>query len=196
MNLASEHVFFVVAGAFLGASAVGALNATRALLRVTHVVFFGLGHIAPTRAAQHFHEAGVAALTRYLGRVTILLVILTGGIVITAAAAPEFWLRLTFGPEYAGFGYLVQWWAVAHLLFAFNMPLRAGLLAIEHTKAIFIASLLSASFGLAFAYGLVTQIGAIGVIAGFIVTTVIRNSTLAISLFRQLNDVRGVTSKA
>ncbi len=196
MNLANAHVFFVVAGALLGASAVGAINATRALLGVTRVVFFGLGNIMPTRAAQHFHEAGVAALTRYLGRVTILLGVLTGSIVIAAAAAPEYWLRLAFGSEYAGFGYLVQWWAVAHLLFAFNMPLRAGLLAIEHTKVIFIASLLSASFGLAFAYGLVTQFDAIGVIAGFIVTTVIHNSTLAISLFRRLNNVHGVTSKA
>ena len=114
MNLASKHVFFAVAGALLGASEVGAINATRALLGVTRVVSFGLGNIVPTRAAHHFHEAGVAALTRYLG--------------------------------------------------------------------------------LAFAYGLVTQFAAIGVVAGFIVTTVIRNSTLAISLFRQLNDVRGAMS--
>ena len=195
VNWGSGNILFIVAGTLLGASAVGALNATRTLLGVTHVVIFGLENIVPPRAAHRFHVAGVAALTLYLGRVTALVVVMTASIALVAATVPEFWLRLAFGSEYTGFGYLVQWWAVTYLLFALSMPLRVGLFAIERTKAIFIASLLSTSFGVAGAYGLVTQFELIGVVAGFLVMNLIRNSTLAISLFRQLNDLRSAMSK-
>lgn len=190
INLASASIFFIVAGTVLGTAAVGALNATRTLLGVTRIVFFGLGNIAETRAARHFHQAGTAALTRYLGRLAILLLVLTGGIVIILAAAPEFWLRFAFGSEYAGFGYLVQWWAVIHLIIALDLPLRAGFFAIERTKAVFIASLLPMSFALASAYGLVTYLESIGVVVGSLITILVRSGTLAISLYGQMSRLR------
>ena len=193
MTLLIGRLLFFVAGALLGASAVGALNATRTLLGVTRIVRFGLDNIVPARAAQRFHEAGVASLTQYLVKVTTLLVVLTGSIVFVIAVAPEFWLRLAFGSEFASFGSLVQWWAVSNLVVAPYVALRAGLLAIEHTKVFFVASILCTLFVLASAYGLVTQFQLIGVVAGHIITGLLRNSTLAISFFRRLGQLRGAT---
>lgn len=186
----ASAIFFIVAGAVLGASAVGALNATRTLLGITRIVFFGLGNIAETRAARHFHQAGVAALARYLRRLTILVCVLTSSIIVVVAAAPEFWLRFSFGSEYAGFGYLVQWWAVSHLIHASSVPLRAGFFAIERTRALFIATLVATLLALASVYGLVTYLGLIGVIISFIITGIIRNSMLAISLYGQMRRLR------
>ena len=190
MSMASANLLFIAAGAFLGASAVGALNAARTLLGVTNIVFFGLDNIVPAQAARRFHEAGIGALNQYLGRLTILVGALTSSIVIVAAVMPEFWLRLAFGPEYSGFGYLVQWWAVVILVYAPNVPLRAGLLAIERTKAIFFASLFSTLFVCASAYSLVTQFELIGVVVGMIAMNLCRNGLLANSFFRQLPQLR------
>ncbi len=195
INTASGNILFIIAGALLGPSAVGALNATRTLLGVTRIVRFGLDNIVPARAAQRFHEAGVASLTQYLGKVTTLVVILTGGVAFVVVVAPEFWLRVVFGSEYTGFGHLVHWWAVGSLIMALNTPLRAGLLAIERTKAIFVASILSTLFVCASAYGLVTQFQMIGVVAGFLARGLLLNSTLAILFFRRLRHLRDATSK-
>ena len=187
---ASGSIYFVIAGALLGASAVGVLKATQTLLRVSNIVFFGFDNFAPVHAARHYHEDGATALTRYLWRLAAAVLVLTCGIAIATAVAPEFWLGIAFGSEYAGYGYLVQLWAVTYLILAFNIPLRAGLCAVERTKSIFVASLLSSLFAGASAYVLVAQFELIGVIVGILATYGIRNCSLAISLFRWLSGVR------
>ena len=190
MGWASSNAFIVAAGALLGASAVGAVRAAQTLLGPTHIVLLGLSNIAPVRAARAYHEAGVPALTRYLRRVAIFIGVATAGIGGVAAIAPEFWLNLAFGPEYAGFGYLVQWWAVIYLLTALAMPISTGLSAIERTRAFFVASLLTSVFGLAFAYELVSRFEILGIVGGYVVTGLIRNGTLLASLLHWLKVLR------
>ncbi len=114
----------------------------------------------------------------------------TAGIGIVAAVAPGFWLNLAFGSEFAGFGYLVQWWALIYLLTALSMPIVTGLTAIERTRAFFVASLLTSVFGLAFAYELVSRFEILGIVGGYVVTGLIRNGVLALSLSRWLKVLR------
>lgn len=190
MGWMSSNAFIVAAGALLGTSAVGAVRAAQTLLGPTHIVLKALENIAPVRAARAYHEGGVAALTRYLGRVAIFLGMATAGIGIAAAVAPEFWLNLAFGSEYAGFGYLVQWWAVIYLLIALTLPVQVGLSAIERTRGVFVASLMTSVFGLSFAYGLVDRFEILGVVGGSVITGLIRNGMLTLSLSRRLNIIR------
>ena len=189
-NFSSNDIFFIVAGALFGASAVGALNASRTLLNVSQIVFFGLTNVAQTQAARRFDEAGIAALTRYLGRLTVLVGGLTSCIAIAAAVAPEFWLRFAFGSEYIGFGYLVRWWAVIVLFRALGLPLRIGLIAIERTKPFFTALVLTTGFSVVFAYAIVTHLELVGVVTGILIASLIRNGVLAHSLYRELGDLR------
>jgi len=190
MSWTSGNAFIVAAGALLGVSAVGGVRATQTLLGPVHVVLLGLENIAPIRAARAYHEAGVPALTRYLGRVAIFLGVATAGIGIVAAVAPGFWLNLAFGPEYAGFGYLMQWWAVIYLIMALNMPLRTGLSAIEKTRGIFVASLLTSVFAFVFAYGLVSRFEMLGIVGGSVIMGLIRSGILALSLSSWLKVLR------
>ncbi len=190
MNWTSSNAFIVAAGALLGTSAVGAVRATQALLGPVHVVLLGLENIAPIRAARAYHEVGVAAMKRYLGRVAIFLGAATAGVGIVAAAVPAFWLNLAFGAEYAEFGYLVRWWAVIYLLSALSMPIRAGLSAIERTRGVFVASLLTSGFAFVFAYGMVSRFEILGIVGGSVIMGLMRNSTLALSLLRWLRVLR------
>lgn len=186
----------IITGAVLGASAVGALNAARSLLGISRIVIFGLSNIAGARAARVYHLMGVGELRRYILRLTTGLSASVIGLGVVASAAPEFWLRLAFGAEYSGFGFLVQWYAVIWVLIALIVPLEAGLTAIERTKAIFFpSSLLATAFGVTMAYTLVTHYGLVGVAAGIVVMIVIRNVSLAVSLFRQMSRLDGASSK-
>lgn len=193
MDMILDYVYFVVAGALLGAAAVGAANATRALLGVSRIVNAGLENIAPARAAERFHENGVHALVRYLAGMTTLLTIMTAGVILVIALAPEFWLRLAFGPEYAGYDNLVWWWSAIHFLYAAMVLLNTGLFAIERTKAMFVASVLSAATGIAGAYAIVTMFGLNGMLAGIFAMSLIRVGVLAIALFRQIAQLRHET---
>ena len=187
MDIISDYIYFFAAGALLGAAAVGATNATRALLGVSRIINAGLENIAPAQAAHRFHHGGVAELTRYLVRLTVVLAVLTGGTALAIALAPEFWLQLAFGSEYSDFGSLVQWWAGIHFLYALVVGLNTGLFAMERTKAILFSSVLSATLGLAFAYALIIEFELNGVLAGIFAMVFIRLCTLMVALYSHLS---------
>ncbi len=193
MDMILDYVYFVVAGALLGAAAVGAANATRSLLGVSRIVNAGLENIAPARAAERFHQGGVHALVRYLTGLTTVITVMTAGVTLAIALLPEFWLRLAFGEEYAGYDNLVWWWAAIHFLYAAMVLLNTALFAIERTKAMFVASVLSSAAGIAGAYAIVTMFGLNGMLAGIFAMSLIRVGVLAIALFRQIAQLRHET---
>lgn len=165
--------FIVVAGALLGASAVGAVKAAQTLMGVSHVLLLGLENVVPAQAARRFHEGGKKALYDYLKRVATL----GGGFMLAlasiAAIAPDFWLGLVFGDQYIGYGYLLQWFAVIYLLTFLGLPLRAGLRAIERTQTVFWAYVSMALFSLVAAYPFVSHLGLSGVGLGLLVMLLI-----------------------
>ena len=170
---ASENIFMFATGAFLGTTAVGALRASQNVAAMTNLLFLSLMNVVPVRAARHLHEGGPAAMSRYLRRVT-----LTGGLATVAmclifAVAPEFWLRLLFGEEFAHYGELVRWWALYYAISFFSLPLRSGLRAKEETRPIFTSRLLGGCFALAFAGSLIPWLGISGAVIGALATKTI-----------------------
>jgi len=137
---ASQFLIYL-AGAMLSASAVGALTATRNIIGFANVLFLALENIVPTRAAAMLKQRGHVGLKKYLRRVSLMGSLLTGLIVLIAVAAPEFWLDLVYGEEYAGYGWLVIGWGIYYIVGFFHRPLSAGLRALDKTKDIFTATL-------------------------------------------------------
>jgi len=178
MQWATGNLFIITAGALLGASAVGALKAAQTLMGVTHILFMGLENIVPVRAARHFAEGGKKALYDYLKRVMLFGGGATAAVAAIAAIAPGFWLGLVFGDQYLGYGYLLRWWAVIYMLIFLGIPLRFGLHAIEHTRAVFWAYVWMALFSLLAAYPIVYSFGLSGVVAGFVLINIISVFTL------------------
>jgi len=130
MRWTSANLFILSAGAMLGATAVGALKAASTLMGVTHILLMGLENVVPIRAVWHLRQGGKAALVKYLRRVGILAELATVTVAATMAAAPDFWLRLVFGNEYSGYGYVLQWFAVVYVIMFITIPLTAGVRAI------------------------------------------------------------------
>ena len=166
MQWTSGQLFFIAAGAMLGATSVGALRAAQNLIGVTNVLFKGLENVMPVRAAMHYQAGGKKTLISYLWRVAVTGEFVTGAIAVIAAVAPEFWLNLAFGDEYREFGYLLQWFAAIQMLHYLTIPLQAGLRATERTNVIFWASVGRTTFTLLTVYPLIKFTGVIGVLIG------------------------------
>lgn len=162
----TTNLFMIAAGSIIGPAAVGAIRATQNLVGLCHVLYLGLDNIAPISASRHFSEGGLAALIRYLKRLTWVLVAVVGMTVLIAAAVPELWLGLIYGENYAGQGYLIRWWAITYLVAMISVPLGYGLRATEYTKPFFWANVVLAVFTVATVYPLTRYLGVDGVMIG------------------------------
>ena len=187
MQWATGNLFIIAAGAILGASAVGALRAAQNLMGLVHILFMGLENIVPSRAARLFHSGGKQALSKYLKKVTLFGGGATAVIAVIAAAVPALWLRLAFGSEFQGYGFILQWWAAIYVLIFLSLPLRAGLRAIEQPRAIFWAYLGMTLFSILAAYPMVENLGLTGAMGGILIANIILISTLLFDLRRRLS---------
>ncbi len=190
IGLGAGMLFPIVAGAMLGTAAVGALRAAQNMMGFAQAFFFALENIVPRRAAFHYHHGGLGALKRYLVRIALFGGTATIGVTLFFAMAPSFWLRLIFGEEFAGYGYLVQWYAVLYVLMFFSVPLNAGLRTLEETKAIFVSVCAGAIVAVSLAYPMVAAFGVSGVVFGQLIASTATKIVLIVGLFRLVDRAR------
>ncbi len=190
MQWVTANLFLLAAGALLGTAAVGALRAAQTLMGPCNILFQGLENVVPARAAWHFQHGGAAALVGYMKKIGLVFGLVTAGIAVVAAAAPDFWLGLAYGGEYVGYGYLVRWYAVIYLLAFLGVPFRAGLRAIEDTRSIFLSTALASVVGVAAAYPLLTELDVIGAVAGMLLVQILIHGGLISGLAAKLKSAR------
>ncbi len=190
MHWLSANIYTLIAGALLGAGAVGALRAAQNLMGVMHIVFQGLENVVPARAVRHLRDGGVSALGGFLVRLGGAMVAVTAVVALIAAAAPAFWLELLYGPGFAGYGDVLRWYAAIYVVLALALPLRAGLNALEDTKPIFIANLAAFIFAALGCYGFVKVFGLFGALYGMFTMYALMQIVLARGLHRALARAR------
>jgi len=186
MFWACNNFFIFLAGALLGAWAVGAIKAAQDVMGVTNILYQGIYNVVIVDAARHFQSAGAQALKHYLQKVALFGAAAVGAIGLAASAAPSVWLRLFYGDQYAGYGHLVQWYALAYLIGFLHVPLRVGLYVVESTSAVFIGYACVAAFSLASAYPLIRSFGVNGAMAGPVAAETIMCVVLFVLLRRRL----------
>lgn len=165
-KFATGRLGTILTGLLLGTAAVGALRVGHSLMGITHVFLLGLENLVPVRAAEHYQAGGRDALFGYLKRVAIFAGGMTAAVALVAGVAPEFWLGLIFGEEYREYGFVLRWFAVIYLVRFLVMPLSAGLGAMERTRYLFKARLVSTIYALVFTYPLIKFFGLTGLLAG------------------------------
>ena len=190
LNWTLGNFFIIVAGAMLGAAAVGALKAAQNIMGITHILFLGLENVVPAKAASLLKKAGPDAMFSYFKKMTLFGGFITALIAITAAAAPEFWLGLAFGEEYVEYGFLLRWFAVVYILIFLATMLRFALRTLEYTKPIFWAYLWSGLFSLVAAIPMIEYLGLLGVVSGKIVIEIILVLALWVCFSRMLRSRR------
>ena len=160
---AGPQFILYLAAILLSVSAVGAMAAARNIVGLVNILFSALENLVPSRAAQALQRGGKSELSRYLKRISILGGSITLAIAGVASAAPELWLNLLYGDEYAGYGWVVIAWSIYCIIGFFHRPLSAALRALNQTKSIFSSHLAGTLFMFSVSYLSITLAGISGV---------------------------------
>ncbi len=184
LHWVSGNYFLVVAGAVLGPAVVGAIRAAQNLLGLTHILFQGLENLVPAEASRRLHRGGPPAMTAYVGRTTLVLLLVTGSVALVAALFAQPLLQLVYGSADPDSITALLWYVPFYILVAMVLPLRAGLRSFERTRSLFIAQLLCALFSVLTAHWLTTRYGLHGVMGGMLAALSLTSIILATALGR------------
>ncbi|MDC1359616.1 lipopolysaccharide biosynthesis protein [Gammaproteobacteria bacterium] len=173
MLWASGNYFIVTAGIILGPISVGIIKAVGNLIGLTNIIFLGLENIAPSGASRAMRVSGISGLYSYL-----INLLLYGGIVILLilvflSTFSEPLIKLIYGNDYSGNGYILIWYCSCTLIQFINFPFLIGLRSLEHTKPIFISYIITTLFSLASAHILVSKFNMHGVMLGMLINNII-----------------------
>jgi O-antigen/teichoic acid export membrane protein len=192
----SGNLFVIAAPVYYGAAAAGVLKASQNLMGAANVWFMGLDNVVPAETARRFRQGGVHSMLAY----TWSILLRWGGITllyaIVMAAAPDFWMRLFYGPQMVQYGYILRLYALLYVIMFLGGPLRAGLQALEFTVPIFWSYLAMTSFAFAFAIPAAKWLGLKGTMLGMIGTQVIFQGIVAVALIVRSKRIMQEASSA
>jgi len=178
---AAGNIFFVTVPVYLGAAGAGVLRASQNLLNVTNVWFQSLENVIPAESARRLREGGPGAMLRYLRQSAALWGGATFVFVLCVSAVADPLLRHIYGSAFEGFGYVIRWSASTCIVTVLMVLPGAGLRAIEKTKPIFYANVVSALLGLLLAVPLVKTFALRGAIGGVLLGRVVVLAMLLVS---------------
>jgi O-antigen/teichoic acid export membrane protein len=182
----SGNLFILVAPVFLGAVAAGVMRACQTITNMTNVWLQGLENSLPSEASNKFRNSGKTGLRQYVMRSSAILGGVTTLVVIAICAAPEFWLRLIYGPHLRGYGYVLSAYALLSLGIVLTLPLRAGLRALEDTSPILWAYIATSVYSLISVPLFSKYLGLGGVAWGVVGTQLILIPLLLVALEKRL----------
>ncbi|MBQ0799829.1 MAG: hypothetical protein KBT63_11145 [Porticoccaceae bacterium] len=173
MQWTSGNYFILTTGSLVGPVAVGALKATQNIIGVVHILFQGLENIVPSTASRHFMKDSLVGLKQYLLKVSFWGGGATVVIALAVSLSPDTLLRLIYGEQYQGYGYVLRWYALCYVFIFFSLPLRAGLRVLDASQPIFITYMLMTIFSISFAGVMVGKWGVDGAMMGILCTQII-----------------------
>ena len=196
LQWASQNLILVFAPIFYGAAAAGALRACQNLVAVAHIWFLGLENVVPPEASKHLHERGVDGLLRYIWKVLREWGALTLVFMLIISVVPSFWLRLFYGAEFAGFGYVLRLYGLLYFITFLGVPLRGGLQAMEYVSPALWSYGVTTLFAASAAEPLARHLGLIGVLVGLILSQFLFQTILAMALLLRVGHQRRLSRRA
>ena len=190
MQWSSGNLFIVAAPLYYGAAAAGVLRSAQNIGGVAHIWFLGLDNVVPAEAARRMHNQGLDAAFSYIKQIVFRWGLITLGFVLIISLRPGFWLKLVYGSQYAGYGYILQLYALLYLMTFFAGPLRAGLQALEYTAPIFWSYSAMTIFSLALAGPFTRLLGLRGAMLGMIATQFLFQCVVGIGLVLRVRKMR------
>jgi len=176
------NLFYIFTGTILGTAAVGALKAAQNILSLSNLFLVALDNVVPVRSSMQLFKTGQTAMLNYLKKVLLFTSIPVITISLIGLLWPVYCLKIFYGDQFLGYGYVVQWYAVISLLFLLSFPLRTALRSLEYILPIFFADVAKVVFTLLFAKKLIVSFKLTGVMIGLFTTHIISFSILTILL--------------
>jgi O-antigen/teichoic acid export membrane protein len=111
---------------------------------------------------------------------------LTAAFALVIGTVPQFWLRLLYGSQFAGYGTVLRMYCLLYLLVFIGGPVRAGLQAMEYTAPFVWAQTAATVFALAIGIPLTRSFGLTGVMMGTVATMLILQAVQLLALVKRI----------
>jgi O-antigen/teichoic acid export membrane protein len=190
MQWSSGNLFIVAAPIYYGAAAAAVLRAAQNIVSVAHIWFLGLDNVVPAETARRMHSQGLDAAANYIKQIVFRWGLITLALMSIVSFRPDFWLNLVYGPRYAGYGHILQLYALLYFMTFFAGPLRAGLQALEYTAPMFWSYSAMTIFSLAFAGPFTRWLGLTGALLGMIATQFLSHCVVGTGLVLKVRKMR------
>jgi O-antigen/teichoic acid export membrane protein len=170
---ASGNMYQVVAAAFLGPAAIGAMRAANLLLAAGNVILLTIdNHVQPT-FSRLWRSEGIEVAVSHTIRFALAALVGIGFIAGVVVTVPSFWFHLLFGQQYIGYEWLVYIFAARYVLSALSNIGSSVLIVLEKTRYDFVVQFTTAIFTLVSAVPFLKYAGLIGAAAGIVVVDTI-----------------------
>lgn len=169
----SGNAFGLMAGLWLGVSALGVVRMMQNLMGVLHVLFLALENIVPISMAKQMSVGGLKLLKKETRILSLKALIPVSTIILFFVFADQEVLSWVYGQEMISYGTLFSAFAIMYFLVYAGTILRFYIRTIEQNRLIFHSYAISSAVSLLLAYPLIHELGLAGVIIGFYSTQVI-----------------------
>ena len=172
-NWFTGNLFIIMAGLYLGNSAVGALKTAQNIVGVNHIMFKLIENVAPVKASKLLVESGINAMISYLKQLTVISIACFFIFALIFIVFSQELMTFIYGAEYTKYSWLLVSYSGIYLCLLLGFPLRICLRSLENTKHIFYAYLTTGLFSLVLSKFFVIQWALQGVISGMLIVNVI-----------------------
>jgi len=187
----TSQAFVLMSGIVLGAAATGTLKAAISIAGIITLLMQALDNFAPMQASQAFQSGGRDALLRYLVRLSLLMAALLTALVLLLSSDTDAIVRMIYGREFEGLGYMVHWLCATSVAYGLSVLLAIWAAAIERTQLIFVSYVAATLFTVVAAYPLTHLFGMQGVLWGALIVEIIKTLALLVPLLRWQRAMRG-----
>jgi O-antigen/teichoic acid export membrane protein len=189
-SYASTQLYVYLAAAMIGAGAVGILTAAETLLRPVGVLLNFLETALPTRLAHVAHGAGPDELHDQITTLTTRIGVLCGAYCVAVAVVADPAMRFAYGPQYAGFPWVVRLLAAYYFVSAFVRLASVALRVVRATRSIFVAQAYASVISLAGGWTLIALGGVAGAAAGMVIAGLVLNWVLWAAYVKEARQSR------
>jgi len=172
-NWFTGNLFIIMAGIYLGNSAVGALKAAQNILGINHILFKLIENIAPVKAGKLLVKSGINEMVSYFKQLTIVSIGCFCVFALFIISFSDELMTIVYGAEYTEYSWLLISYSGIYLCLLLAFPLRICLRTLENTKHIFFAYITTGLFTLILSQSFVNQWALQGVISGMLMVNVI-----------------------
>jgi O-antigen/teichoic acid export membrane protein len=135
----SDNTFMLGAGAFLGATAVGAQKAAQSLFGITHIFFHALDNIVPLKIATYIKNNNRTSIVKYIVRLIFIGLLVVGFFTLLFLVFKNALFETIFNKDYLPYTYLLYYIAIFYISLALTNPIVYLIKATENTKVLFLA---------------------------------------------------------
>jgi O-antigen/teichoic acid export membrane protein len=139
------QLHLMLIGALVGATAAGLYKAAQNLVAPTHIMMNAYRSIAMPRAAAIHASDGFEAMHRFLMRAALLGLLPIAFYLLLVSLAAEWLLHALYSGQYDGYAWLIWLFSVVYLLAFGGQVLTVVLSAMQVTRAVMIAEVVTLS---------------------------------------------------